>query len=100
MEATINNAVAEALASKVTEQVAARIETAWSTVVQELASTRRTNEHFIRILETYLSEKRSQNGQIDEKLAEFTAEIEKTRENNQKTARILDEIINDLAIEG
>jgi hypothetical protein len=99
MESLVTDAVAEALTKKITEQVTENLRGQWATIVNELASTRKSNELLSRTIEVLHTELHSQTANLTDKLELATVELQKTRQNNLKTSQILEEALKELGID-
>lgn len=99
MQSLVNDAVAEALSQKITEQVLANFAEKWSLVLQELASTRKSNEQLHRTVEQLQANYSDQTTLLSSKLEKATLELQKTARNNENASKILSETLKDLGIE-
>ena len=99
MQSLVNDAVAEALTKKIVEQVTQALGEQWSTIIEELASTRKSNEQLHRTVERLEAIYSDQTTILGNKLEKASQELEKTRENNQKASIILSETLKELGIE-
>ena len=89
MERLVNDSIAENLAKKVTEQVTDNFRPVLATIINELASTRKSNQQLTSTVQNMQSEIAELNRKLEEKVTQATVELQKTRLNNQKAAEIL-----------
>jgi uncharacterized lipoprotein YmbA len=89
MQSLVNDAVAEALSQKIVEQVMTNFAEKWNLVLEELASTRKSNEQLHHTVEQLQAIYSDQTTILGNKLEKATLEMQKTRENNLKASEIL-----------
>jgi hypothetical protein len=89
MQSLVNDAVAEALTQKIAEQLMTNFAEKWNLVLEELSSTRKSNEQLHRTVEQLQAIYNDQTTSLGNKLEKATLEMQKTRENNLKASEIL-----------
>ena len=89
---SINSHVANLLAEQVYRKIKADLQQQWSTVIDELATTRKATEN----TKTALAESQSLNSRLEQLLNQKESELIQTRRANQKASKILDEALKSL----
>ena len=92
MQESINSHVANLLAEQVYRKIKADLQNQWSTVIDELATTRRVTEN----MKTALAESQSLISRLEQLLNQKEAELHQTRRANSKASKILDEALKSL----
>jgi TRAP-type mannitol/chloroaromatic compound transport system substrate-binding protein len=99
MQSLVNDAVAEALSKKIVEQVTQALNEQWATMIEELASTRKSNEQLRHIVDRLEAVYSDQTTILGSKLEKATLEMQKTARNNENASKILSETLKDYGIE-